>query len=98
MATEVLSRPLITEKGTRLGEKFNTYTFKVAKDSNKLEIKKAIEQYYNVQVESVSTTVIPGKLKTRYTKKGMAKGIKPSYKKAYVTLKDGESIDFYGNV
>jgi large subunit ribosomal protein L23 len=98
MATEVLTKPLITEKSTKLGDKFNTYVFKVARDANKLEIKKAVEQYYNVQVSGVSTAVIPGKSKTRYTKKGLARGMKAAYKKAFVTLKEGENIDFYGNI
>lgn len=97
MAT-VLVKPVITEKSTRLGEKNNTYAFRVDKTANKLEIKKAVETYYNVQVENVNTTVNVGKKKVRYTKKGIAAGMKPSYKKAYVTLKAGESIDFYGNV
>ncbi|MFN8298225.1 MAG: 50S ribosomal protein L23 [Chitinophagales bacterium] len=97
MAT-VLVKPVITEKSTRLGEKNNTYAFRVDKTANKLEIKKSIEAYYNVQVENVNTTVNVGKKKVRYTKKGIAAGMKPSYKKAYVTLKAGESIDFYGNV
>ncbi|MBX2902173.1 MAG: 50S ribosomal protein L23 [Chitinophagales bacterium] len=98
MATEVLTKPLITEKSTKLGDKLNTYVFKVARGANKLEIKKAVEQYYNVQVSGVSTAVIPGKAKSRYTKKGLARGMKPAYKKAFVTLKDGENIDFYGNI
>ncbi len=97
MAT-VLVKPVITEKSTRLGEKNNTYAFRVDKEANKLEIKKAVEAYYNVQVENVNTTVNVGKKKVRYTKKGVAAGMKPSYKKAYVTLKAGETIDFYGNV
>jgi large subunit ribosomal protein L23 len=98
MATEILTRPIITEKSTHLGNRLNTYVFKVACQANKLEIKKAVEQYYNVQVAAVSTAVIPGKSKTRYTKKGLAKGMKAPYKKAYVTLKEGEAIDFYGNI
>ncbi|HRN95060.1 MAG: 50S ribosomal protein L23 [Chitinophagales bacterium] len=98
MATEVLTKPLITEKGTKLNDKLNTYVFKVARGANKLEIQKAVEQYYNVQVSGVNTAVIPGKSKSRYTKKGLAKGMKAAYKKAFVTLKEGQVIDFYGNV
>ena len=71
MAT-VLVKPVITEKSTRLGEKNNTYAFRVDKTANKLEIKKSIEAYYNVQVENVNTTVNVGKKKVRYTKKGIA--------------------------
>ncbi len=98
MATGILIKPVVTEKGTKLSEKLNTYVFKVAKDANKLEIKKAVEQHYNVQVANVGTSIIPGKAKVRQTKKGVARGIKPAYKKAFVTLRDGETIDFYGNV
>lgn len=98
MATEILIKPIVSEKGTKLSEKLNTYVFKVAKNANKLEIKKAVETYYNVQVADVSTAVIPGKAKIRQTTKGLARGLKPSYKKAYVTLREGETIDFYGNV
>jgi len=98
MATGILIKPVVTEKGTKLSEKLNIYVFKVAKDANKLEIKKAVEAHYNVQVANVGTTVIPGKAKVRQTKKGVARGIKPAYKKAFVTLRDGETIDFYGNV
>ncbi|MFN8277649.1 MAG: 50S ribosomal protein L23 [Chitinophagales bacterium] len=93
----VLIKPIITEKSTKLGEKLNRYAFRVNRDANRLEIKKAIENMYAVTVEDVNTAVIPGKLKMRYTKKGIAKGMKPAYKKAYVTLKEGQTIDFYGN-
>ena len=98
MATNVLIKPIITEKSTRLSEKRDTYAFKVAKDCNKIEIKKAVEANYSVQVEAVNTSYNVGKSKTRYTKRGVASGMKASYKKAYVTLQKGETIDFYGNV
>lgn len=102
MANAVLIKPVITEKSTKKSEvaddKQKVYAFKVAKDANKLEIKKAIESVYNVQVEDVNTIYNVGKKKVRYTKKGVAAGMKPSFKKAYVTLKKGETIDFYGNV
>jgi len=98
MATNVLIKPIITEKSTKSGEKAGKYAFRVTKDANKLEIKKAIEAAYSVQVEDVNTQVNVGKKKIRQTKKGIAIGMKPSFKKAYVTLKKGETIDFYGNV
>lgn len=97
MAT-VLIKPLITEKSTRSTEKLGRYAFKVLKTANKLEIKKAVEEVYGVKVADVNTVVNVGKKKVRYTKQGVASGMKPSYKKAYVTLKAGENIDFYGNV
>ncbi|HRG89711.1 MAG TPA: 50S ribosomal protein L23 [Chitinophagales bacterium] len=98
MATNVLIKPIITEKSTKSADKQGKYAFRVAKGANKLEIKKAVEAAYGVQVESVNTLVNVGKKKVRYTKKGVASGMKPSYKKAHVTLKKGESINFYGNV
>ena len=98
MANNVIIKPIVTEKSTKSSEKLGRYGFKVEKTANKLEIKKAIEATYNVQVEAVNTTVNVGKKKVRQTKQGMAVGMKPSYKKAYVTLKKGESIDFYGSV
>ena len=98
MATTVLIKPIITEKSTKSGEQVGKYAFRVAKDANKLEIKKAVEAAYSVQVDNVNTQVNVGKKKIRQTKKGMAVGMKPSFKKAHVTLKKGESINFYGNV
>jgi large subunit ribosomal protein L23 len=98
----ILVKPLITEKSTKKSEvaddKQKVYAFRVAREANKLEIKKAVESVYSVQVEGVNTSFNVGKKKVRYTKRGVSSGVKPSYKKAYVTLKKGESINFYGNV
>ncbi|MCS6935158.1 MAG: 50S ribosomal protein L23 [Chitinophagales bacterium] len=100
--SKILIKPVITEKATRKAEvpdtKKKTYVFRVSRDANKIEIKKAVEATYNVNVEAVNTTVNPGKAKVRYTKRGIAAGVKSAYKKAYVTLQKGESIDFYGSV
>ena len=93
----IIIKPLVTEKTDKLG-KLNRYTFKVDRDANRLEIKKAIETIYNVKVADVNTAVIPGKAKMRYTKKGFTKGIKSAYKKAYITLKEGETLDIYATV
>ncbi|MBL7801043.1 MAG: 50S ribosomal protein L23 [Chitinophagales bacterium] len=93
----IIIKPLVTEKTDKLG-KLNRYTFKVDRDANRLEIKKAIETLYNVKVADVNTAVIPGKAKMRYTKKGFTKGIKSAYKKAYITLKEGETLDIYATV
>jgi len=98
MATNVLIKPIVTEKSTKSSEKLLKYAFKVNKEANKLEIKKAVEAAYNVQVDTVNTQVTVGKKKSRQTKRGVATGIKAAYKKAYVTLKKGETIDFYGSV
>ena len=92
-----LKKPLVTEKVSALNEK-GKYGFIVAFDANKVEIKKAVEKQYAVNVERVNTMVVMGKKKTRYTKAGVLAGRKPSYKKAIVTLAEGEVIDFYSNV
>jgi len=94
----IIIKPVITEKMTAMGEKLNRYGFIVQKKANKLQIKKAIEELYNVQISDVNTMVIPGKAKTRYTKSGFISGQTSAYKKAIVTLKEGETIDFYSNI
>ncbi|GIV34186.1 MAG: 50S ribosomal protein L23 [Chitinophagales bacterium] len=83
---------------TRLGEKLNRYGFIVDKRANKIEIKKAVEKMYGVNVKEVNTMIIPGKQRVRYTRTGMTKGRKNSYKKAIVTLAEGETIDFYSYI
>ena len=93
----ILKKPLVTEKVSALNEK-GKYGFIVATDANKVEIKKAVEKQYGVNVERVNTMLVMGKKKTRYTKAGVLAGRKPSYKKAIVTLAAGEVIDFYSNV
>ena len=95
---DVLIRPIVTEKMTKLGEAFNRYGFVVNKRADKLQIKKAIEKMYDVTVDSVNTMRYAGKSKTRYTKTGVQKGKTSSYKKAIVTLAQGEVIDFYSNI
>jgi large subunit ribosomal protein L23 len=96
--SEVLIKPILTEKANSQQDKFRRYAFKVNRKANKLEIKKAIEGFYGVTVTDVNTAVIPGKSKTRFTKAGYLKGQKPAYKKALVTVADGESIDLYAAV
>lgn len=98
MAKEILIKPIITEKADKLGEDLNQYTFLVNRGVNKIEIKKAVEKWYNVQVESVNTMVLPGKRKTRNTKGGVQKGATSSKKKAIVTLVEGEEIDLFGDI
>ena len=94
----MLLKPLITEKMTEMGEKLNRFGFIVEKTSNKLQIKAAVEKMYGVNVEEVKTMIFPAKAKQRYTKNGFTKGRTNSYKKAIVTLAEGDSIDFYSNV
>lgn len=93
----VLKRPLVTEKVSALNEK-GKYGFVVDIEANKVEIKKAVEKQYGVTVERVNTMRMMGKQKSRYTKAGVLEGRKPNFKKAIVTLADGEVIDFYSNV
>ncbi|MGL5788067.1 MAG: 50S ribosomal protein L23 [Bacteroidales bacterium] len=94
----VIIKPIVTEKMTALTEKRNVYGFRVAPEANKIQIKKAVEETYNVTVEAINTVNYAGKNKTRYTKSGILKGRTSAFKKAYVTLKDGEVIDFYSNI
>jgi large subunit ribosomal protein L23 len=93
----ILKRPLVTEKVSALNEK-GKYGFIVELTANKVEIKAAVEKMYGVNVEKISTLSVMGKLKTRFTKAGVLAGRKPNYKKAIVTLAQGEVIDFYSNV
>ena len=83
---------------TAQGEDFNRYGFVVAKDANKLQIKQAVEELYDVKVAEVNTMRYAGKRKQRYTKSGISVGKTGSFKKAVVTLADGEVIDFYSNI
>ncbi len=95
---EILKKPILTEKASVLTEKLNRYAFKVDHRANKLQIKGAIEQMYGVTIEAVNTMVVGGKSKSRYTKAGFVSGRSAKYKKAIVTLKEGETIDFYSNI
>jgi len=94
----ILVKPIVTEKMTIQGEKFNRYGFVVARNANKLQIKKAIEELYGVTVDSVNTMRYAGKQKVRYTKAGLMKGKTVATKKAVVTLAEGSTIDFYSNI
>ena len=96
--SEVLIKPILTEKANDQQEKLRRYAFSVDRKANKLEIKKAVEEFYGVTVTDVNTVVVPGKNKTRYTKAGFITGRKPAYKKAMVTVAEGETIDLYSNI
>ena len=95
---DVLLKPIVTEKMTEQGDKFNRYGFIVARSANKIQIRKAVEELYGVTVESVNTMRYGGKAKTRYTKSGVMTGKTASTKKAIVTLAEGNAIDFYSNI
>ena len=97
MADSILLSPIVTEKMSLLMEKGH-YAFKVKKDANKLQIRRAVEaRYPNVEIGEVRTMVVRGKRKRQFTKRGLLEGRRPAYKKAIVTLKSGE-IDFYESV
>ena len=95
---DILIKPIITEKATAQSEDHNVYAFEVARSANKVEIKKAVELFYGVSVESVRTAVIPAKFQTKFTKSGLVRGSKSAYKKALVKVAGGETIDLYGNI
>jgi large subunit ribosomal protein L23 len=96
--SDVLIKPILSEKANAQQDKLHRYAFKVAKKANKLEIKKAVEEFYGVSVVEVNTATAPGKNKTRFTKAGYISGVKPSFKKAFVTVAEGETIDLYANI
>ena len=95
---DILIKPLITEKMTDQTERFNRYGFVVDRRASKPQIKAAVEDLYNVTVASVNTMVYGGKSKSRYTKSGVITGKANSFKKAIVTLEEGDVIDFYSNI
>ena len=90
----IVRRAMISEKGTRIREKQNGYLFEVARDANKIEIKKAIEAIFSVKVDSVRTIRVHGKPK----RMGRYAGHRPDWKKALVTLKKGQAIELFEQV
>ncbi|MGY4383864.1 large subunit ribosomal protein L23 [Pedobacter sp. UYP24] len=95
---EILQKPILTEKASVLTEKSNRFTFRVDTKANKLQIKAAIEKMYGVNILAINTLIVAGKVKSRNTKGGLVTGRSPKYKKAVVTLKAGETIDYYANI
>ena len=92
-------KPLVTEKQTKITEKNpSRYGFIVRPEANKLQIKKEVESLYHVTVVDVNTLRYAGKRLSRYTKAGLIKGQKNTFKKAIVTVKEGDTIDFYSNI
>lgn len=96
--SDVLIKPLMTEKVTALSDDLNKFGFIVNRKANKIEIKNAIKEMYGVDAVDVNTMIIPGKAKVKYTKTGVAKGSTPAFKKAMVTLAEGDTIDFFNNL
>lgn len=98
MVRDIIIKPIISEKAEKLSGKLNQYTFLVDKSANKLEINKAFGTMFpDVTIKSVNTMVNPGKTKVRNTRSGMTRGRKSSYKKAIVTLSEGDTLDIYGS-
>lgn len=93
----VLKKPWVTEKASALNEK-GKYGFIVDKKANKIEIKKAVEDMYGVTVEDVNTMRYQGKAKSKYTAQGVVRGRTESFKKAIVTVAEGDIIDFYSSI
>ena len=94
----IIVKPLVTEKMTAITEKSNRFGFIVRPEANKVEIKKEVEELYNVTVVEVNTMRYAGKNKSRYTRSGIINGRTNAFKKAIVTLKEGDTIDFYSNI
>ncbi len=95
---DITIEPIVTEKATKLTDKLNRYTFRVSPEANKYQIKQLVEKLYGVKVKNVNTAVVRGKNKSRWTKSGLLKGSTSAYKKAFITVADGETIDFYSNI
>ena len=95
---EFIIEPIVTEPATQLTEKHNRYTFRVSPEANKCHIKDMVEKLYGVKVLNVNTLIVRGKNKSRYTKSGLLRGKTNRWKKAFVTVGEGETIDFYSNI
>ena len=95
---EIMIKPVVTEKATAISEKQNRYTFRVSPEANKAQIKNLVQSPYGVKVVDVNTMNYDGKKKSRYTKAGLINGKVAAFKKALVTVAEGETIDFYSNI
>lgn len=95
---EIQIKPIVTEKANAYSEKQNCYTFAVSPEANKFQIKDIVEKLYNVRVVKVNTAYYAGKRKQRFTKEGLIRGRKPAFKKAFVTVAEGQTIDYYSNI
>ncbi|MCK5618219.1 MAG: 50S ribosomal protein L23 [Candidatus Krumholzibacteria bacterium] len=91
----IIQKPVVTEKSTSLKENFNRYVFRVDVKANKRQIKKAVEELFEVKVKDVRTAVIRGKRSVVMNRRGRFEGYRPNWKKAYVTLAEGDNIDIF---
>ena len=91
-------KPVITEKMTKMTDKLNRYAFITARKASKKQIKKAVEEMYDVSVTAVNTMIIPAKKRSRFTRSGVLSGRTQAYKKAIITLAEGDIIDFYSEI
>ena len=98
MNKQILIKSVVSEKAELLSEKQTQYTFVVNKSANKIEVRNAVEARYGVTVDSVNTMNMPGKSKNRSTKSGVIRGRVPGFKKAIVTLIEGDTIDLYNEL
>ncbi|MEM6396414.1 MAG: 50S ribosomal protein L23 [Bacteroidota bacterium] len=94
----IIIKPLVSEKAEILSEARQQYTFIVDKGANKIEIGQAVAERYGVQVVAVNTAIMPSKSKNRTTKSGLIRGRVPSYKKAIVTLAEGDELDIFDDM
>jgi len=95
---DITIKPIVTEKATKLTEKLNRYTFRVSPEANKYQIKSLVEKLYGVKVVNVNTAVVRSKNRSRWTKSGLLRGKTSQWKKAFVTIEEGKTIDFYSNI
>jgi large subunit ribosomal protein L23 len=94
----IIIKPIITEKITKESEISNRFGFVVDRKANKIQIKKAIEATYGVNIVAINTMNVRPDRSTKYTKSGLISGKTAAYKKAIVQVQDGETIDFYNNI
>lgn len=95
---DIQIKPIVTEKATRDTEKTGVYTFRVSPEANKFQIKDLVEKIYGVTVDSVNTAQMRANRKQRWTKSGLLRGTTARWKKAYVTVAEGQTIDFFSNI
>ncbi|MCH5347455.1 MAG: 50S ribosomal protein L23 [Muribaculaceae bacterium] len=95
---EITIKPIVTEKATQITERLNRYTFRVSPEANKHQIRDLVEKLYGVKVVRVNTAIVRGKNKSRWTKSGLLRGKTSAWKKAFITVAEGQTIDFYSNI